>query len=104
MTTNFFENIPNEFPEEIIEEILNTDNIRIERIISDGQTSPDEFWYEQKENEWLIILEGDAILEYQDSQEKKLKKGDYVYIPAMQKHRVKEISQTQKTIWLAVFF
>ncbi len=75
---------------------------RIERIISDGQASPDGFWYDQDEDEWVMILEGEADLEWESPRQiRTLRPMDWVLIPAHQRHRV---ARTQpRTVWLAVW-
>lgn len=103
MKQNFFADIPEFLSEELVQTITSSESIRIERIVSKGQSSPEDFWYDQQENEWIIILEGSAILEFEDK-EVKLKKGDYLLISAHQKHRVKWTDQNEQTIWLAVFY
>lgn len=55
---NIFNKILSDIGEEVIETIISSKNIRIERIISNGQYSPPDFWYEQDENEWVILLKG----------------------------------------------
>ncbi len=87
---------------EITNSLFNNKSIRIEQIISTGQSSPENFWYNQIENEWVLILEGEGIIEFTDSSYKKLTKGEYLFIPAHCKHRVKKT--IDPTIWLAVFF
>lgn len=101
---NFFSNIPEIIPNEIIETILSAENIRIERIISNGHKSPENFWYNQKENEWVIVLEGKAQIKFEDDSIVTLDKGDFIYIPAFRKHRVEWTEPDKLTIWLAVFF
>lgn len=81
---------------EIIETILNSKNVRIEKIISDGNTSG---WYDQKEDEWVVLLKGEAEIEFENSI-KVLNAGDYIFIPKHKRHRVK---RTAKCIWLCVF-
>ncbi len=103
-TKNFFSNIPDQISQEIIETIFNTDAIRIERIISKGQASPENFWYNQSENEWVIVLEGKAMIKFEDQSIVTLHKGDYLFIPAFKKHRVEWTDPNQLTIWLAIFF
>ncbi len=100
---NIFENIKiNKSVEEFI--TLNQDkNIKIERIVSNGQKSEKNFWYNQKKNEFVLILEGFAILEFEDEQI-ELKKGDYINIPSYRKHRVKYTCKDTPTIWLAIFY
>ena len=101
---NIFQNLP-EFPQkdEIFETILEAQQIKIEKIVSTGQTSPTGFWYEQQHNEFILLLSGEAELEFEE-QVIKLNKGDYLHIPAGLKHRVKSTSKSEHTIWLAVFF
>ncbi len=101
---NIFQALPDTTKEEIIEEIINSGNCRIERIISEGQSSPEKFWYEQDENEFVILLKGAAVIEFPDNTETPLAEGDYIFILKLMKHRVKETSATSKTIWLAIFF
>ena len=91
--------------EEIIEQLFNGNNFFVERIISNGQTSPDNFWYDQENNEWVIVIQGTAKIEFKNPDEiLDLKPGDFVLIPAHKKHRVKETSKEQETIWLAVHY
>ena len=104
MTDNIFDRLP-DLPqhEEIFELICKNNIIKIERIISSGQRSPDDFWYEQEWNEFVIILKGSAEIMFSDRRF-KLKTGDYVNIPAMEKHRVESTDQDDLTIWLAVHY
>ena len=100
---NIFKDIlVNKEQEEFID-LVKSKNIRIERIVSNGQTSEKDFWYEQDENEFVLLLEGDAIIEFEDK-EIELKKGDYIDIKEKIKHRVKYTSESEPTIWLAVFY
>ena len=103
MKKNVFENIIIDKKQEQFFELIKNDNIRIEKIVSNGQSSPINFWYEQKENEFVLILKGSAILEYEDK-EVNLKEGDYINITAFTKHRVKYTNKDEPTIWLAVFY
>lgn len=101
---NLFENIPESAPEELFTELLASGGVRIERIVSYGQASPGGFWYEQEENEWVLLLEGSATLGFDDGSTVDLKAGDCVNIPAGKRHRVEKTDPTRKTIWLAVFY
>jgi cupin 2 domain-containing protein len=103
MKKNVFENIIIDKKQEQFFELLKSDNIRIEKIVSNGQSSPINFWYEQKENEFVLLLKGSAILEYEEK-EVNLKEGDFVNIKAFTKHRVKYTNKDEPTIWLAVFY
>lgn len=101
---NIFSNIPSELPHEIFEDIIITDKLRVERIVSKGQTSPDTGWYDQSENEWVIVLSGYGVIEFANGVKATLKKGDYLNIKAHEKHRVIETSSDETTIWLAIFY
>ena len=101
---NILKNIPNKIDEEIIENLINAGNVRIERIISHGQASPECFWYDQDENEFVIVLSGYGQIKFEDGEIVDMKEGDWLYIPAHKKHRVEQTDKENKTVWLAVFF
>jgi cupin 2 domain-containing protein len=103
MKKNVFENIIIDKKQEQFFELIKNDNIRIEKIVSNGQSSPINFWYAQEKNEFVLILKGNAILEYEDK-EVDLKEGDFINIKAFTKHRVKYTNKDEPTIWLAVFY
>ena len=89
---NIFD-LPSSLPhQELFETLLSTDNVLIERIISTGQTTPPEEWYDQEKDEWVILLQGQATLAYADGSQIQLTAGDYILIPAHQKHRVADTS------------
>ena len=88
--------------EEIIEILESHNNLRIERIISNGQVSPEGFWYEQEESEWLCLLQGEAKLLVNEHQI-TLITGDSLFLPAKQRHRVIYTSSEPPCIWLCVF-
>lgn len=101
---NIFENLPNDLSKEHLVDLLNTKNLRIERIVSFGQNSPESGWYNQDENEWVIVLEGSGTIQFDDGREQLLNKGDYINIPAHKKHKVSRTHPNKVTIWLAVFY
>ncbi|GAP99306.1 cupin domain-containing protein [Leptolyngbya sp. NIES-2104] len=99
---NIFE-LPEEMLDrELFEPLIQTDQILIERIISTGQTTPEGEWYDQPRDEWVLLLQGEAQLMYEDGTSIDLKTGDYVLIPAHQKHRVSYTSSNPDCIWLAI--
>lgn len=99
---NFF-TLPSPLPnEELFELLLTQKNIRIERIISTGQTTPVGKWYDQEQDEWVILLQGEAEISYEDHSRYKLSSGDYLMIEAHQKHRVEYTSTKPPCIWLAI--
>jgi cupin 2 domain-containing protein len=101
---NIFNNIPAIIPEELFESLIERENLKIERIISDGHTSPVGEWYNQAWDEWVLLLQGEAILAYEDGTNLKLQVGDYLLIPAHTRHRVEWTQPEVKTIWLAIHF
>lgn len=103
MTANLFSDLPANLPGELISTLLDAASIRIERIVSHGHASPEGFWYDQDENEWVIVLKGAARLRF-DDETVEMKLGDFVNIPAHRKHRVEWTTPDEPTIWLAVFY
>lgn len=103
MTSNLFANLPVEFPTELITTLLEADNLRIERIVSQGHASPPGFWYDQDEHEWVIVLQGSARLSVEGIV-RELKAGDFINIPAHIKHRVEWTTPDEPTVWLALFY
>jgi cupin 2 domain-containing protein len=73
---------------------------KIERIVSQSHSSPAGFWYDQAEDEWLIVLRGSAALEFEAGEIVEMKEGDYLIIPRGVRHRVARTGE--RTIWLTV--
>jgi cupin 2 domain-containing protein len=104
-TGNIYSAIPDHFPEEIIETLVDSGRVRIERIVSDSHCSPEEFWYDQAEWEFVLLVEGSTALRFEGEDELCiLKPGDWINIPAHRKHRVEWTDPGEKTIWLAVHY
>ena len=101
---NIFSGINNQSPEEIFETIIKTNQLKIERIISSGQATDNEKWYDQEVDEWVILLKGSAGLLFENNKKVIMKQGDYINIPAHQKHRVEWTDPNEETIWLAVHY
>ena len=88
---------------EVSELLLQRPGIRMERILSTGQASPPGFWYDQTEDEWVAVLQGVGVLQWEDGRLTELRSGDWILIPAHQKHRVERTSVKPPCIWLALF-
>ncbi len=102
---NIFKNIPDHIPEELFQEILQTENFKVERIVSGGHSSPYNEWYDQEENEWVILLKGSAELLFEEHEKVVvLGPGDYINIPSHTKHRVEWTDPDTETVWLAVYY
>lgn len=101
---NLFER-PNPLPEqEEFTALLETPALRLERILSSGQTTPPGEWYDQPQAEWVILLQGEAVLSYDDGTCLRLQPGDYVLIPPHRRHRVDYTSTAPPCVWLALHF
>mgnify|MGYP001484251402 CR=1 FL=1 len=102
---NLFEAIPKNLPHEWFETLVESGEIRIERIVSRGHASDEEFWYDQAWDEWVVLLTGDAGLRLAGSEQiMPLVPGDWVHIPAHVRHQVAWTAADGETIWLAVHF
>lgn len=99
--TNLYELPKDLFSEEIVEILLASDKIRIERIISRGQTSD---IYDQDENEVVILLKGRAKIQFAQKGELTLVEGDYLNIKAHEKHQVTFTSINPPCVWLCIFY
>lgn len=103
--TNLFDKLPKTaIPEELVTVLAENRYVRIERIVSTGHASPKEFWYDQSEHEWVIVLKGKADLEFEDGETVRLAPGDFRMIPAQRRHRVAWTTPAEPTVWLAVFY
>lgn len=101
---NIYQSIPTEIKDEIFEDLLKHENIRVERILSKGQITPANEWYDQEDNEWVLVLKGSAIIGFEGGKEIELKEGDFLNIPKHQKHQVIWTDPTRVTVWLAIFY
>jgi cupin 2 domain-containing protein len=90
---------------EAFDTIVESDFVRIERIVSNGQATPEGEWFDQERDEWVLVLAGSAGLLFDGDQEPRcLGAGDHILIPAGCRHRVSWIDPAVKTVWLAVHF
>ena len=78
--------------------------MKIERIISYGHTTTEFEWYTQESDEWVILLQGEAIISFIDEDDIRLKAGDYINIQAFKKHKVSWTLPNQESIWLVVYY
>lgn len=95
-------NIPETLPNELCQTLLEKPTVRIERILSRGQHSLDGFWYDQDQDEWVLLLQGRARLAFADGEPAEMHAGDYLLIPAHCRHRVEWTQPDATCIWLAI--
>jgi cupin 2 domain-containing protein len=102
---NLFGGIPDHLPEEMVEVLVSTPHLKLERIISAGQATTPGQWYDQETDEWVVLLTGSAGLLFEGEAEVRvLRPGDYLLIPAHRRHRVAWTDPRQRTVWLALHF
>ena len=105
MYINVLNNIPENLNEENFQDLLQSGSVRVERIVSHGHASPPSFWYDQDDGEWVLLLKGAAILEFEgDPEPLRLGPGDHVNIAPHRRHRVAWTAPDEPTVWLAVFY
>ena len=102
LTANLLHPLPNDLTNEVFTELLQQGAVRIERIVSNGHVSPADFWYDQDEHEWVLLLVGEAEIEWADGERIRLRQGDALNLPAHTRHRVTFTSRP--AVWLAVFY
>ena len=102
---NLFADVPHGLTAEQVVTLLRAPGVRVERIVSTGQASPPDFWYDQPGAEWVLLLQGAAALRIEgEGEPKSLVPGCHVYIPAHVRHRVEWTQADPPTIWLALHF
>ncbi|MGP9810581.1 cupin domain-containing protein [Rhodopseudomonas sp. NSM] len=103
-TGHLLQPLPAAGPDEALDTLLARGGVRVERIVSFGQASPDGFWYDQAEDEFVVLLAGRATLRFDDGRDVVLTPGVWVDIPAHRRHRVEATAAGEPTVWLAVFW
>jgi cupin 2 domain-containing protein len=106
MTGNLFANLEEKKnAEEQFEELLFRPGVRVERIVSTGQASPEGFWYDQEMAEWVVLLTGKASLQFEEEVRlRPMNPGDWINIPAHCRHRVNWTDPSQPSVWLAIHY
>lgn len=90
-------------PRERFDELLSQPGVRIERIVSTGQSTPESEWLEQGWAEWVLLLSGGAGLQIEgETDTRVLAPGDWLLLPAGLRHRVEWTQAAPPTVWLAV--
>lgn len=87
--------------EELVTILAESENVRVERIVSTGQSTG---WYDQDESEFVALLQGDAEIQFDDGETIRLSSGDTLIIPPHRRHRVSYTSVEPPCVWLCVFW
>ncbi|AMP01295.1 hypothetical protein CAter282_3508 [Collimonas arenae] len=100
---NLLNNLPLDSSAEVFELLHERAGLKIERIVSNGQASPPGFWYDNPQEEWVLLLSGSAGLTLEGAREEHvMQPGTWLHIPAHCRHRIEWTDANQPTIWLAV--
>lgn len=102
---NLLADLPRPLAAEQVEVLARGRAARIERIISFGQSSPPDFWYDQAESELVVVIAGAALLRIAgEDAPRRLGPGDWVDLPAHCRHRVEWTDPAAPTVWLAIHY
>ncbi len=101
---NLFQSIPDNLDDEVFDLLIQNEKVKVERIISKGHRSPKSGWYDQEQDEWVVVLKGEAIIAFIDGAEFNLIAGSHLNIPANTKHKVTWTDPEVETIWLAIHY
>ncbi|NTW48756.1 MAG: cupin domain-containing protein [Chlorobiales bacterium] len=102
-TGNIYSRIPDQLQGEFFDTLVQNQTLRLERIISTGQATPEGEWYDQAWDEWVVLLTGSATLRFESEEPLfEMTPGNYVFIPARCRHRVEQTDTKEKTVWLAL--
>ena len=102
---NLFANLPDGAGAEAVTRLAEGGAFRLERIVSTGQATPPGDWYDQDDDEWVILLAGGAgLLIEGEAAPRTLAPGDFLLLPAHKRHRVEWTAADGETVWLALHF
>jgi cupin 2 domain-containing protein len=103
---NLFAGLPDApAADERFDAIVDAPHLRIERIVSTGQATPEGEWFDQDRDEWVVLLQGAAALLLEgEAEERVMTPGDWLLIPAHRRHRVTRTTPDEPTVWLAVHY
>jgi cupin 2 domain-containing protein len=99
---NLLDGLPPPGPDEVFEPLFERAGVRLERIVSFGQSTPPDAWYDQAQDEWVMVVAGAARLRIEGQGVFDMNPGDTVFLPAHCRHRVEWTDPRQPTVWLAL--
>jgi cupin 2 domain-containing protein len=104
LSNNLLTSIPDASAGEVVTALVTRGAVRIERIVSQGQASPEGHWYDQAEHEFVLLVQGHAELDFADGRTVPLRPGDWLEIEAHVRHRVRATAPNEPTVWLVAFY
>jgi cupin 2 domain-containing protein len=91
--------------DELVDFLMESSDLRLERIVSTGQASPEGEWYDQRWDEFVVLISGAARLRIEgEDEDRALEAGDWVLLPAHCRHRVTWTQSRPPTVWLAIHY
>ncbi|NJD38299.1 MAG: cupin domain-containing protein [Geobacter sp.] len=103
LSGNLLANLPDATTSEQFELLAQVRGVRVERIVSQGQATPAGQWYDQDWYEWVLLLQGEALVQLEDeSTPRHLGPGDCISLPPRCRHRVQWTPPNRVTVWLAL--
>lgn len=72
-------------------------------VLNESSPSASDFWYNQPQYEWVIVLKWVARLEFEDGMVAMMP-GDFLDIPAFKNHRVDWTTLDGPAMWLGAFY
>ena len=100
---NIFDGVHLDPSREQFLELMRSSGMRVERIVSSGQVTPEGQWYDQNWTEWVLLLQGKAQIQFETEEAPRvLHPGDWLEIKPRERHRVTCTDDKQPTIWIAV--
>lgn len=103
-TGNLFSPEASRGSDEQVDVLVHGARVDIERIVSMGHASPAGFWYDDTRAEWVALLSGAALLEFEaDGSRLEMRAGDYLLIEPHCRHRVAWTHPDEPSVWLAVY-
>ncbi|MGR9073204.1 MAG: cupin domain-containing protein [Gammaproteobacteria bacterium] len=99
---NIYADIPEATEKELVQILLKKDRLRIERIVSRGHATAEGEWYDQARDEWVLLVKGKATLAFEDGRRVEMESGDYLWLPAHDRHRVEWTDPERDSVWLAI--
>ena len=101
-TGNLLDELPGPGGDEHFEALLERPGLRLERIVSHGHVTPPGEWYNQEQDEWVMVVRGAAQLRIEGREPRDMAPGDWIFLPAYCRHRVEQTDPSQPTVWLAL--
>jgi cupin 2 domain-containing protein len=102
---NISTDMPPELADEQFTELLSAPNVRVDRIVTTGQTTAADQFLDQDRAEWVLILQGSAQILFEgEAAPRPLGRGDYMHIPPHARHRVEWTLPDEPTVWLAIHY